>query len=114
FVGGKFTPEQIAVIRKTVAGQSRPDLELTDAELCVYLAQAARTGLDPFSRQIYAIKRWSKGGPKLTIQTSIDGFRSIAERTKQFGGSDDYVYQVDERTGKPVSATCTVYRLVGG
>jgi phage recombination protein Bet len=45
---------------------------------------AKRTGLDPFSKQIYGIKR--KG--KLCIQTGIDGFRVIAGRTGELDGQD--------------------------
>jgi phage recombination protein Bet len=46
------------------------------ADLEVFLHQCQRTGLDPFAKQIYMIKR--KG--KWTIQTAIDGFRLIARR----------------------------------
>lgn len=53
---------------------------VSEADLAVFFHHAARTGLDPFARQIYMIERWSKDGPKQTIQTGIDGFRLIARR----------------------------------
>ena len=48
----------------------------TNADLAVFFHQCARTGLDPFARQIYMIRRQGKQ----TIQTGIDGFRLIARR----------------------------------
>lgn len=75
-----WTPEQTQLISTTIA----PGCSTDELRLFAYACQ--RTGLDPFSRQIYAIKR----GGKLTIQVSIDGLRSIAERTGQLDGSQSY------------------------
>ena len=71
-----FTPEQISVIRNTIAR------DCDDAELALFIGACKRAGLDPLQKQIYAMKM----GGKLSIQTSIDGFRVIAERSGKYRG----------------------------
>jgi len=73
-----WTPEQTQLISTTIA----PGCSGDELRLFAYACQ--RTGLDPFSKQIYAIKR----SGKMTIQAGIDGLRSIAERTGQLDGSE--------------------------
>lgn len=72
-----YTQEQIQVIKNTVAQGA------TDTELALFINQCKRTGLDALTRQIYFIKD-NKG--KVTIQTSVDGFRLIAERSGSYEG----------------------------
>ncbi|MBA2439594.1 MAG: recombinase RecT [Thermoleophilaceae bacterium] len=62
---------------------------LTVLEMQLFAMVASHTGLDPFTRQIYAIKR----GGKVTHQTGIDGYRSTAERTGQYRGTDEATYE---------------------
>ena len=73
----QWTQEQTALISSTIAPGCTPD------ELKLFSYACQRSGLDPFSRQIYAIKR----GGKMSIQVGIDGLRSVAERSGQLDGS---------------------------
>lgn len=90
--------------------------EATSLEIDYFFGACNRLGLDPISKQIYAIMRYDKraGRKKLTIQVSIDGYRSKAAETGEYAGSDDAVFVGKTPDGKPAQATVTVYRIVQG
>ena len=78
-----FTPDQVSLLKSQIAKGT------TDDELKLFIQVCNRTGLDPFARQIYAVVRKDKNsdsGKKMSIQTSIDGFRLIGQRSKEYGG----------------------------
>jgi phage recombination protein Bet len=94
--------QKIELLRESIANGA-PSMEF---ELFVNVCN--RTGLDPFARQIYFIER----GKKWSWQTSIDGYRLIADRTGNYAGSDEPV--CTEKDGKPLTATVTVWKFVQG
>lgn len=100
----EFNREQLELIKSQIAPEATPD------ELKLFLYQAKRTGLDPLTRQIYCIHRWSKGGKRMTIQTSIDGFRVIAERSGNYGGQSEPVFTYD-KDGNLESCKISVFRF---
>lgn len=101
-----FTQDQINLIKTQIAPKAN------DNELKLFLYQAKRTGLDPLARQIYAIHRWNSSQNKetMTIQTSIDGFRVIAERSGDYAGQDEPIFEEGE-SGYPSKCKITVYRF---
>ncbi|MBF0365744.1 MAG: recombinase RecT [Oligoflexia bacterium] len=57
-------------------------LDSTNDELKLFCMRAERAQLDPFARQIYAIRR----NGKMSYEVSIDGARLVAERTGRYKG----------------------------
>jgi|SRR5215469_13954990 len=95
-----FDKDKVELLKKTVCKDA------TDHELELFIHVCNRTGLDPFRNQIYAIKRKDR----MTIQTGIDGFRLIAERTERYSPGREPTYSYDQQ-GKLVSATSHIKKL---
>jgi phage recombination protein Bet len=71
-----------------IANQSK----LNETDLAFFAIQCKRTGLDPITRQIYALPI----GGKLTITASIDGLRLIAERSGKYEGQTPAMWCGDD------------------
>jgi phage recombination protein Bet len=83
-----MTRDQLDLLKRTYAAGT------TDDEFALFMNTSQRLKLDPFAKQIYAIKRrsWDRAAngyvDKLTIQVGIDGFRAVADSTGDNDGQD--------------------------
>jgi phage recombination protein Bet len=93
-----FSREQIDTIKQTVAKGA------TDSQLALFLQVCKSRSLDPFTKQVYFTPQG--------IIVSIDGFRSIAERTGCYAPGPTR-YEYDEQKSL-VAAFVTVRKLVAG
>jgi phage recombination protein Bet len=106
-----YESSKVALIKDTIARGA------SDDELMLFLHLAQRSGLDPFSRQIYLIERQSNvNGQWITTrqpQTGIDGLRLIADRTDRYapGHEPSFTYDAD---GRLETATSYVKKWVRG
>lgn len=106
-----YESSKVALIKDTIARGA------SDDELMLFLHLAQRSGLDPFSRQIYLIERKAQVNGQWTTtrqpQTGIDGLRLIADRTDRYapGREPNFSYDAD---GHLETATSYVKKWVRG
>jgi len=95
-----FDEKKIQLIRESFCKGA------SDAEFEVFIEVCKAKKLNPLFNQIYFIKR----GDKPTYQTSIDGLRLIADRTKRYSPGREPTFQYDSK-GELLSATSYVKKM---
>ena len=78
-----WTSSELDLIKQQIAPGA------SDGELALFAQVCRQTGLNPFTKQIYAVKRWDsvKRIETTAFQVGIDGARLIAERTGKYAGA---------------------------
>jgi len=90
--------EMLNTLRNTVAPG------LTDPEFMLFAEMCRATGLNPATKEIWAIK----AGGRLQLMTGINGFLKIANSHPQFDGME-IEFERDDK-GNLIAATAKVYR----
>jgi phage recombination protein Bet len=119
-----YNGKQLDLIRRTVARDCDRDSkgkELHLGEFDLFIENCKALRLDPLRRQLYAFV-FHKDDPQkrqLTIVTSINGYRSIAERTGNYrpGKTETILGDAADPLTNPLGishATATVYKYVHG
>ena len=65
-------PSSAEILRGLYTVKSVIAPDLTADELKLFALVAARSGLDPFAKQIYAVKRHGKGGDRVVCRSSAN------------------------------------------
>lgn len=113
-----FTPAQVELMKNTICKGA------TDDELKLFGYVANKKRLDPFSKQIHAVKRKQYDEESdqwkdvMSFQVAIDGFRLIADRTGKYEGQAPIMWCGPDGVWKdlwldagfPTAAKATVYR----
>lgn len=107
--------EHLDLLKRTVAKGT------SDDEFSLFIMTARSRGLDPFAKEIHAVVRNDRDSPTgktMTIQTGIDGYRKIAQRTGEYDGQEGPWWCGDDRVWRevwveedpPAAAKVLVYR----
>lgn len=105
---------QLELLKRTIAKGT------TDDEFALFMNTAMRLKLDPFAKQIYAVKRYDFATKTevMATQVAIDGYRAVAEDTGECDGRDGPFWCDEDGAWKevwtsvkpPAAAKVVVYR----
>lgn len=108
---------EMEIIRRDFTPQGKD--RLTEQEFEMFITTCQRTGLHPALRQIYC----TKFSGRMTIMVGIDGFRTVAQNTGGYAGSDEPIW-IDEdgnefrfwpkKKGNPAACRVTVLKMMQG
>jgi phage recombination protein Bet len=96
----KFDDAEIAILRASYGKALDP------MEFKVYVATASHLNLDPFSREIYALKY---GTHPMTLITSIGGYRKMSARSGRYLGPTDGTLFVKTEQGQSLTVPHSQY-----
>lgn len=110
----QLSDDEIQLVKDTIAKGA------SDIELKMAIQICNQTGLNPFTKQIYFLKRWDSILKKETLSTqaSIDGLRLVALRSGRYGGQTETLWCGSDGKWKevwlgeepPAAARVGVYR----
>jgi len=109
-----YGPSQLDLIKRTVAK------DLNHVEFDMYIAVCRRVGLDPFRKQIYAnvYNRDKPDKRQVVFITSVDGFRAVAARNRNYRPDEEEPEITYEEAAKGpdnprgiVKAVVTVWKM---
>ena len=90
---------------------------LSPADQALFEAVCLSSGLDPIRKEIYAVTRNGKNGAQMSIQTGIDGYLKLANRTNQLDGIEVLYYDKEGNESEvwlsnnpPTACLVRVYR----
>ncbi len=88
---------------------------MTIDDIAIFAHVCKHVGLDPFLKQIYPVIRDTKQKdgtkkPTMSIQTGIDGYRAIAERTGKYSPGKEPLFKYD-KDARLFSATAYVMKM---
>jgi phage recombination protein Bet len=82
------------------------NVQVSNAMVAAFLLVCNEHGLNPFTREIFAFPTRTGGIQPIV---SVDGWIKLVTQHPQYNGME-FDMQLDEKSGKPLSCTCTIYR----
>lgn len=110
-----YSRDDIEYIKTMCVVNPYKDYTVTDKDLAFYVNSCKNNGQDPLKKDVYCIIRKTKVGYdwvyKPSIQSSIDWFRKVAEKTGKYAGQTKPEYEM--KGDQIISCSIGVKKLIG-